>query len=329
VSRLRVGIAGCGLIAGGPVRDGRPILGTHAAACREEPTVELVAAADLHADRRAAFGAWWKVDALFADVETMCSKAAIDLLIVATPPGSHEAVCQTGLARGVRGILCEKPLGGEPAAARRICEAARAAKVPLVVNFSRRWDDNHQLVARRIADGAIGEPRVVFGLYTGTLRGNGSHLVDTLRMVVPGEWTVRWTSALARGATDGAVAATLRSDAGAIAQLAPVAEADYFVFELDVVGTRGRVRLLERGNEVRLELPRESADFPGYRFLHTAEELPRGTLPSTFRRALATLAAAVSEGRAVPLQPEAVIGTLSLLDQIVNRAVESPEEAKP
>jgi predicted dehydrogenase len=312
VSALRVGIAGCGLIGGGPVRGGRPIAGTHAQACREVEGVELWAAADPDATRRAAFGAHWGVERLYADHRAMLD-GGVDLIVAATPPAQHEAVCTDAVRAGVRGVLCEKPFTGDARAARRVCEAARAASVPLVVNFSRRWDTNHQALARRFAAGEWGALSTAWGVYTGELRGNGAHLVDTLRMLAPGAWQVEWSSAA--GAADGPIAAVLRSG-GARAYLGPATGTGYFIFELTLLAAAGRARLQSGGNDIQLDRPSEDARFPGYRYLQPVEQLPRDTLPGTFARALGELARAAREGTPPSVAPEETVGTLDLIDAI-------------
>ena len=80
---LRIGIAGCGMIAGGPVREGRPILGNHAQSCQDIRGVELVAAADPSAERRLAFAAHWGLDKVYASATEMLSAERLDILIVA------------------------------------------------------------------------------------------------------------------------------------------------------------------------------------------------------------------------------------------------------
>jgi predicted dehydrogenase len=321
MTALRVGIAGCGMIAGGPVRGDRPILGNHAQACRDLGLV-LAAAADPDAARREKFARYWSPESSWADALEMIRAAQLDLLIVATPPETHEAICLAAVAAGIRGILCEKPFTGHAPSAERVRAACEEAAIPLVVNFSRRWDESHQELRRALGAGELGEPRLVTGCYTGTLRGNGSHLVDTVRMLCPGDWTLEWTSQL-RG-DDGPVALAMRAGA-AQALLAPVGDAEYFVFELDVSCTRGRARLFNNGNEIHLERPQSSVEFPGYRYLQRSASLPEGTLPRSFTRALDELCRAVAERRVASVPPIELIQSLALIDAVMARAQQREE----
>jgi predicted dehydrogenase len=251
----------------------------------------------------------------------MLAAEHLDLLVVATPPTSHEAICRAALEAKVRGILCEKPFTGSAAGARRTAAAARERGVPVVVNFSRRWDASHGALASKIQRGELGDLRYATGCYTGTVRGNGSHLIDTIRMLWPLDWQVDWATALSNGGTeDGPIAAQLVAPTGARVALFPVVDADYFVFELHFLASRGRARLTSQGNDIRLDFPAENPDYPGYRYLSETEVLPRDTLPDSFAHALAALSAAVRTGQALPATPEQIIGSLDVLETMVNIA---------
>jgi predicted dehydrogenase len=312
---LRVGIAGGGMIAGGPVREGKPIATNHAAACRDVDGVALVAFAEPNDERRQKFAEFWKVPA-HADVGEMLAREKLDILVVATPPETHESICLAGIEARVPGLLCEKPFTGTAAGARRIVEACRASDTRLAVNFVRRWDEGHQRLAARIADGAIGTFKKAWGCYTGTIRGNGSHLLDTLRMMTRSELTPEWVTPL--DADDGPVSAVLASnDARAFIT---VVESEYFVFELHVYGTKGRAKLLMQGLDLRLDLPESDPDFPGYRYLTGSEEVANGTLMHAFPRCLGSLAAAVRERRPLTPAPADFLASLELLDAVVAKA---------
>jgi predicted dehydrogenase len=251
----------------------------------------------------------------------MLATEHLDLLIVATPPHYHEANCMAAIDAKVRGILCEKPFTGTAAGAERIARAARGRDVPVVVNFSRRWDASHRALASKIQRAELGDPRYAAGCYTGTLRGNGSHLLDTLRMLWPDEWRVDWATPLPGGdADDGPIAAELVSSSGARAALFPIVNADYFVFELQLFASGGRTRITAQGNDIRLDGPAPHPDYPGYRYLSETEALPQDTLPDSFAHALAALSAAVRTGQPLVTTPEQIVGSLDLLEAIVNVA---------
>jgi predicted dehydrogenase len=313
---LRVGIAGCGLVAGGPIRDGKPIATNHAAACRSVEGVELVAAADPTSERREAFSSFWNVPSVYPSVAAMLEHEKLDIVIVATPPEGHESVCLAAIEANVPGLLCEKPFTGSAAGARRVVAACRSANTHLAVNFVRRWDAGHQALARRIRDGVIGDVRSAWGCYTGTIRGNGSHLLDTLRMMIRSNLAPVWTSSLNRTEQDGPLAGVIESRDGARVLFTNV-PADYFIFELHILGARGRARLLAQGLDLRIDEPRADPAFPGYRYLREAQVVSEGTLLHAFPRCLSALAGAVRNGTELESPPEDFVTTLELLDSVV------------
>ena len=319
---LRLGIAGCGLIAGGAVREGRPIATTHAAAARTADGIELVAACDPDRDRAISFARHWGVPTDFADVGVMCRDARLDLVVVAVPPAEHERVSLAALEAGARGLLVEKPFTGTREGGARILAAARERRVPVVVNFMRRWDRSHRTLSARIARGDLGEVRAVHGVYTGTLRGNGSHMVDTVRMLLaPGELRIARRTALPAGQIDGPLSFGLETP-GCEVDVTVIEDAKYFIFELALVGTRGRARLLRGGNDIRIDLPAPSPENPGYEYLLREESLPADTLPQAFVEAMIALREAVESGDPTSVAAHDALASLDLIDRLA-----SPREA--
>jgi predicted dehydrogenase len=91
------------------------------------PTVQLHAT-DLNPQAREAFATQYPEATLHEDAEALLAGPAEpgDVVIVATPPSSHEALTRKGFASG-RHVLCEKPLAWDESGALRMLEAARAA----------------------------------------------------------------------------------------------------------------------------------------------------------------------------------------------------------
>jgi predicted dehydrogenase len=320
-SPLRLGIAGAGRVAGLPDAQGRCLAANHARAARALPEVALVAIADRDEQRREKFRRHWELEA-FASADEMLARAALDVIVVATPPEAHLAVCVQALEHGVRGILCEKPLTGAGASAREVVERCERAGVPLVVNFMRRWDTSHRELARRIADGELGKLVGAHCAYVGTLRGNGSHALDTLRLFFGGDsrdWQVAWAGGLERGASDGPISAVL--SAGSVnLEIAALCDTEYFIFEITLFGSQGRARLLATGNDIRLDFPEDSQAYPGYRYLSRTESLAPDTLPDSFLQALAGLVEAVRTGESPKVPGREHVGTLELVEAVVRRA---------
>ena len=96
----------------------------------------VVAAADSDAARRAeaarAFGV-----GVSASLDELLAAHAPDVVIVATPPDSHVALCMQALAAGAH-VICEKPFAPSVAEADRVIAAAAAAGRRVALNHEFR-----------------------------------------------------------------------------------------------------------------------------------------------------------------------------------------------
>ena len=126
----------------------------------------------------------------------------VDAVTIATPPDTHATLAIEACAAG-RHVVCEKPFALDASEAEAMLAAAEAAGVTHLVGHEFRWAPDRALVARAIADGAIGEPRT-FSLVSyvplvadpaapvpewwfdglrggGWLGASGSHVIDQVR----------------------------------------------------------------------------------------------------------------------------------------------------
>jgi myo-inositol 2-dehydrogenase/D-chiro-inositol 1-dehydrogenase len=91
----------------------------------------------------------------YADGLELVAGAAVEAVVIASPPETHEALVLACLAAGKR-VLCEKPLADTVAACRRI--AAADAHGRLTVGFMRRCDPGYAELKRRLDAGDAGAP---------------------------------------------------------------------------------------------------------------------------------------------------------------------------
>lgn len=146
VTPLRVGIVGCGNIAR-----------SHARAYAENPRVRLVAYHDVVPGRAEAFADAHGGSAVSSVAEVVAS--GVDLVSIATPPGSHADIACALLSAGVN-VLIEKPATISLAELDRVAEAERAGGVQAYVVLQHRHGSG-AVRARRLMDaGSLGTPRV-------------------------------------------------------------------------------------------------------------------------------------------------------------------------
>jgi len=208
-----------------------------------------------------------------------------EIVIIATWTDSHEEICVHAARNGARVIVLEKPVAPTLAGAERIIrECSTAGAVP-VINHERRYDSRYRKLKSLLDKGKIGRVKTVNarmltaghrgasspGQGGGPLLHDGTHLVDIIRFLfgdittVTGEFT---RESRTSGYEDRA-AAWLKTESGIDIFLEAGGSRSYFVFELEISGTEGRV-IIGNGYE-RLYTGRKSKLYTGFRDLEETD----------------------------------------------------------
>jgi predicted dehydrogenase len=143
---LRVGIIGCGSI-------GR----AHALSYQDNPRAELIGVVDLIPERADAYAERYGTTAYRSCRELLDQQ--LDLVSVATPPGSHTDVTVEVLGSG-SSVLLEKPPTTALSDMDVLAEAEKASSGSVYVVFQHRHGSGARRAARLLRSGALGTPRV-------------------------------------------------------------------------------------------------------------------------------------------------------------------------
>ena len=251
---LGIGLVGCGRVSKLHLDAADGVRGAH-----------LVATADLEAERAeraaAAYGA-----AACGSVEELVSRDDVDLVVIATPSGTHAELGALA-ARAGRHVLVEKPIDVEPAAARRLIAICHEQAVTLSVVSQHRFDTGSLRLKAAIDDGEIdpvvlAEGRVWWyrgedyyqadswrgtrALDGGALMNQGIHTVDLLRWLLGPATSISAHQATAVHAIEmeDTLTATIRFARGTLATLAvTTAAAPGEAETLSFAGPQGTFRL--------------------------------------------------------------------------------------
>lgn len=139
----------------------------------------------------------------FTDIAEALAAVDVDAVSVAAPPAVHAQHVLAALAAG-KHVMCEKPMARNVAEAEAMVSAARAAGVVALIDHELRFHSARATLARLIASGDLGEPRLLVAfddlpLYVtpyrsappwwfdaaaggGWLGASGSHLIDAARI---------------------------------------------------------------------------------------------------------------------------------------------------
>ena len=88
--------------------------------------------------------------------KAMTDDPNVDLVIVATPPNSHAAICVEMLSAG-KHVVCEKPLALNRQETDRMVEAADRYGVHLSCHQNRRFDEDYLMIRKVLMENRIGE----------------------------------------------------------------------------------------------------------------------------------------------------------------------------
>jgi len=260
----------------------------HAGNVAKQPGATLEYVVDVNgaaAERLAA-----QYDAKVADADTVFADPQIAAVVIGSSTDTHADLIMRA-AKARKAIFCEKPVDLALDRARACAEAVRSAGVPCVIGFQRRYDPTFASLARRIADGEIGDPEMLVI----TSRDPGAPPVDYIKrsggifkdMLIHDFDVFRWildddaATLYATGSvlTDPVVgtvgdvdctAVTIRTKKGRLAVINTTRRAAYgYDQRFEVIGAKG---MLQAGNHKPTEVVSStaqsvSADKPEHFFL--------------------------------------------------------------
>jgi len=274
----RAAIIGCGRIGSEYADDPRiRDIYTHAGAYTSCRDTTLVAVCDIDPERARRCAKRWGVPSVYEDYRLMLSEVAPEIVSICTPDETHAAILRDVIAEpSVKGVLAEKPLAMDADDAARLVGNARKRGVVLAVNYSRRYAENHRKVRDLLQGGTIGRIQSMNGYYTGGCLHSGTHWFDLARFFA-GELTdVQGFDFLGEEGADPTLDTRITFESGATGTLTGCDGSEFSIFEADIIGTSGRVRILDSGHRVEISVAGENPHYTGYRSLSVQETSDAG-----------------------------------------------------
>ena len=269
--KYKAAIIGCGKIAGD--FDDDPLLKksygifTHAGAYTDHPDIELAAVADICKEKLNKFGQRWGVQRLYLDHKELLAKEQVDILSICTWNTTHLEILEEAAQRNVRVVFCEKPISDSLENADRMIKIADDHHMVLFSHHQRRWDDLYIKIRDYIKEGGIGGIQQVSCYYAAGIANTCSHLFDVLRMLF-GE--VDSVCAWRKGdfdKNDPDMDGYIVFQNGVTATLQSLDARYYRLFEFDIYGTRGRLRIEDNGFKVSYWQTQDSNEVAGFKVL--------------------------------------------------------------
>lgn len=279
----RAAIIGCGKI-GSEFSDLSRQEGifTHADAYQACQNTELVALCDVDLRKLKKCGKKRGIRALYNNPEELLSEQKPDILSICTPAHTHYPLVRTALeSKAVRAVIAEKPLAIRVSDAEALVQLAARNKKVLAVNYQRRYLPCFIGLRELIRDGGLGRIQTVGGFYSKGLIHNGTHWLDLIRFLVGEPKEVQGIDLLGENGEDPTLDLVLKFVDGTGGHLQACRAEAFGIFEMDIVGTKKRVRLSDGGNNWEWSTVGEHPRFKGVKAL-----LPSNGLPGTVKDAL-------------------------------------------
>ncbi|MGI9426388.1 MAG: Gfo/Idh/MocA family protein [Hyphomicrobiaceae bacterium] len=226
---------------------------THALAYIRHPDFALTAGVDPDAENRKDFSRRWGVATVYGSLDEALASDSYDIVSLASPTSSHLEQLERLTSVDLRAVYCEKPVGGDVETARPLVRQFADRKVPVAVNFQRRWDREMVALKSEIASGEWGEVCSVVGRYCRGVVNNASHMLDLVSYLTDlSAHAVAVHRTLFDGVDgDPTVDATLTLSNGAPLHLIGLDGRHYAIFELELFCTNGSIAIEDFGFFVR------------------------------------------------------------------------------
>lgn len=330
-NRLRAAIIGLGQVGSRFDEEPRESIWSHAGAYLEPTTgYELVAGADPSEDQRQRFQKRCPGARVYADPGEMLKAHAPDVVSVCTPAGGRaDLVTRLLEVHHPKVLLCEKPLEMTLEARRRIIDACASAGTHLIVNYTRRYEHVYRAVKTALAEGRVGKLRSITVRAPNRLWTIGCHALDAISFFA-GHERASVVHAIGRPSLEEggepAADALLAYPDDVVAHLVTIGMKANLLFEIDLIGSGGRIQIVDNGKRATASIFEASTQFVGYETLTepvTLTARPAGYSPFVELVREAALAARALGGLTPHISSTGTgaMATESLLEDIVNLSV--------
>jgi predicted dehydrogenase len=322
--KLKSAIIGCGQIAGGydeHAKDNQ--VHTHAKAYQQQKATRLTAAADQDYQRAREFSEHWGTEA-YEDAAEMLSSVKPEIVSICTPDNTHTEMLRLCLEYpSIKAVWCEKPLTTDIKSAEAIISDYVKKGVVLSVNYWMRWDTELGRIKDALQKGEAGNIQKVVVYYTKGICHNGSHAVDLILdwFGLPNEMQV-FASQTDFTADDPTVDGRLLVN-GVPIYLIGADSREYSIFEIDILGTLGRISIEISGQKTKWFRRQPNGTFSGFQVLRPNPENNVSSKldpSSAITKALQEIIEAISTGKSVRSNGNTALATSMVCCELAERA---------
>jgi len=244
---------------------------THAHAFKKHSGFNLLGFVDSNTKRVEMAANIWGGEA-FLTIDDAFSKNNIDVVVVSVSDEYHYQVLKELSKYSFKLVFTEKPLTKTVAEGTEILDVYKKKKIPIIVNYSRRFVPEFSLLKNEISSGFYGKYLSGCGYYgKGTLH-NGSHMIDLLFFLFG---DINESKTISRifdhFEDDPSCSAVLNLMLGGKFFMQGIDCRCYSLFELDLLFEQKRIRILDSGLKIEYYEVGKNDIYPEYRELKKVE----------------------------------------------------------
>lgn len=255
-------IIGAGQIASGYDTPQDNCVLTHSHAYLNHDQFNLLGFYDVDFEKARNAAVKWNVDA-FLKLDEIKN---VDIISICSPDNYHLSSLKEALKLHPKCIFLEKPIANNTESAKEILEISK--KIPILVNYSRRFVPEFQELARTIKDNKFGNFQYGVGYYGKGFIHNGSHMTNLLGLLIGKIQKVDVISEFVDFyEKDPTKTALLSFEGNKKFYMQGVDCNNFTIFELDLLFEKARIRIIESGNKIELYEVKENEQYEGYKNL--------------------------------------------------------------
>jgi len=206
---------------------------------------------------------------VFETIAQLMNNVETEVVSLCTPTESHYKLMMELIKYPIKGIFCEKPLALDVRQAKNMIQKCEGKEIVLAVNHTRRWDSNYLFVKKLISSGKIGSIKTVHLAYSGQIYNIGTHLFDAVRMITGKEAIQASGISKDCNVSDPHISGWLKFEEDIQCTVISTGGVKDLIFEIDIIGSEGRIKILNNGGIIELFLFTESPKYSGYRELRS------------------------------------------------------------
>ena len=242
------------------------MIASHAGAYYNFSETDLVAVSDLNENKLNKCSKKWKIKSLYQNYKEMLENEKLDIVSVCTWPSTHYDIIKEITNHNIKAIYCEKPISDNLEKAYKIVKLCKEKNIILQINHQRRFCPFHQQIKLFLQSKELGDIQHVSAYYTAGVNNTGSHLFDLLRFFFG---DVSWIYSLksenkSQIKNDINIDGILKFKNNIFCAAHACDVDDFLIFEIDIIGTKGRLRLIDSGFNVDFYVVENSKYFSGY-----------------------------------------------------------------